>query len=132
MCLGETDKKIIMLELGKLAMLRGEKVGDYAFELWVEKFGESGYSPQEIIEIIELGKNMKKYGGQLLAYGDLISEYVKLRKEEKEDEYKMSIDWFQFFRVLRIYEKIEADLMLSTGKTAEELREDYRRKHALI
>lgn len=123
--LSETDRKVIIFELGKMAMLRGERVGDYAFELWVERFAESGYSHREIIEIIELGKDLKKYGAQLLAYGDLISEYEKQRKEEEGEDYRLSINWRQFFRVLRLYEQIEERQMLSTGKNRAELRESH-------
>lgn len=58
-----------------MVMLRGEEVGDYNFELWVEYFIEQGYPFVNILEMIEYGKRMKKFGTNRLAIGDLISEW---------------------------------------------------------
>ena len=87
----------IAAELSKMALLRGESVDDYYFELWVEQFGKDGYEYDVIMKIIDNGINCRKYG-KVLAYGDLISAY-------KEKEQLKNINWREFLRVLKIYEE---------------------------
>jgi len=84
-----------------MALLRGEKIDDYNFELWFEYFTEQGYSYEAIIEMINIGKTVKRYGSNKLAIGDLIELY----NEKHEGEENKNINWTEFFRVLKIYEK---------------------------
>jgi len=83
-----------------MALLRGESVTDYNFVLWVEYLTEQGYDYETMSAIINCGKRLPKYGNVKLAIGDLIDCYEK----ETEDETK-PIDWTEFFRILKIYEK---------------------------
>lgn len=100
----------IAAQLSRMALLRGESVEDYFFEMWVEQFGQDGYSYEEVLRIIQFGINSRKYG-KVLAYGDLISSY----REAKELK---NINWQEFVRVLKIYEEKALGVIqqLSGGK----------------
>lgn len=91
--------KYMVTELSKLILLRGESIQDYNLELWIERLQTDGYSYKQIMEIIHYAGDLKKYGTQLLAYGDIIDNYKKIKDEVKK------IDWIEFFRILEIYEK---------------------------
>lgn len=60
-----------------MSLLRGENIEDYIFELWIEYFQEQRYSKEIILEIIDCGKRMTKYGNNKLAIGDLLTEWEK-------------------------------------------------------
>lgn len=81
-----------------MVLLRGEEIDEYNFELWIEYFTEQGYSKLDILDIIECGKRMKKFGTNKLAIGDLISEW-----ENSLDSYKLA--FYHSKRELRIEKK---------------------------
>lgn len=94
------DQRIKIAEkLGDLADLRNESVEDYAFEKWIDKFAECGYSFREVEEMIGMAAGLQKYGRELLAFGDVISNYERQRKETS---YKLKHE--EFIRMLRHYE----------------------------
>jgi len=53
------------------------------------------------MDIINRGKDLKKYGGVKLSVGDLIDKYEKINEDQKDDP----INWTQFLKTLLIYEK---------------------------
>lgn len=124
--LSNENKKNISVELGKMALLRGESISDYNFELWIEYFTEQGYEYSQIIEIINLGKSLKKFGGNILSIGDLISLY-----QEKQEEPE-NLNWKQFFKMLKIYEeKALNDIQTLCGGKHITLDEYHKHKEYL-
>jgi len=99
--LSAEDKKLILIKLGKLALIRGESINDYNFELWLEYFCDKGLMLSEIIEMISAAQDLKKYGDVKLSVGDLIDNYEKLKETKKE----VPINWTQFLKILEIYER---------------------------
>jgi len=97
MLLTDSEKALILIELGKLAVIRNEDVEDYCFELWLETL-EPKYTLPEIIEMIISARDLKKYGDIKLSCGDVIDNYEKNKKETP-------VSWVQFLKMLSIYEK---------------------------
>lgn len=111
MSLTDNEKKVIAVELGKLTLLRQEKVSDYNFELWIEYFEDAGMTFPEIVQAIKGSRELKKYGGTLLSVGDVVDNYREAEATERQ------VSWTTFLRELSKYEKkAQGDIRLLYGQ----------------
>lgn len=111
----------ISSELIILCKLRGEEPEDYNFEFWLNQWLNSGYSYKQIKEMIEVAKEMKKFGREKLAYGDIVGEWLS------RSENIQSINWTEFMRILKLYEKKALKLLQQvTGNEHLKVSDYYR------
>lgn len=103
--LNNADKTEINKQLGVLCFLRGEEIDDYDFEVWLDYWATNGYTKTQVLEMIELGKRLPKYGTVKLAIGDLITNW------EKNFDKQNNISWQVFLDCLNIFLKKDKDLL---------------------
>lgn len=100
----------IAIELTKLCELRSEKFNDYNFELWLDRMNEKEMTYLEILEFIEIAKDLPKLGNNLLSFGDVYYRYEKKKEEGNK------ISWTDFLNKLAEYQKENLRLLkLLTG-----------------
>lgn len=97
--LNNDEKKLIAVNLGKLVLLRQEKISNYNFEIWFEYFEEKGMSFPEVMQAVKMAGDLKRYGGNLLSVGDVVDNF------EANIEVEKSVSWTTFLRMLSTYEK---------------------------
>lgn len=81
-----------------LCNLRGENFeNDYKpfFGDWLNYWAKNGFYKEQILEMIEVGKSLSKYGSTKLAIGDLISKWEKNNKEVSNIKFSDFVSMFK-------------------------------------
>lgn len=78
-----------------MVLLRNEHPNNYNLEVWLDYWKSEGYNFTQIIEMLEVGKGMPKYGGNVLGMGDLITAWKKTKEELYNVSFRAFMRMFQ-------------------------------------